>query len=73
MCDNEGKTPLHLAVHSNNLTIVEMLLKARANKLIKDNKNMSPEDDAYEKVSHECSYIITEYTDSSLYRSIQIV
>ena len=50
MRDNQGRTPLHLAVLGNNYAIVQVLLKTKADQFIKDNDNKTPSDYAYEKV-----------------------
>jgi len=47
--DNEGLTPLHLAILSDKTRIIKKLLRKGANKEIKDNKGKTPSDLAIEK------------------------
>lgn len=45
-CDYDGRSPLHLAVASKNLDIVEILLQFNANPLVKDRFGGTPLSDA---------------------------
>ena len=41
-CDNEGKTPLHIAILSENVNLIKKLIRYGANKNIRDNNNNTP-------------------------------
>ena len=41
-CDNEGKTPLHIAIVSENVNVIKKLIRYGSNKFIRDNNNNTP-------------------------------
>ena len=45
--DGSGATPLHYAVHGNNIEAVKILLKAGADPNIQDRRNMTPFDESF--------------------------
>ena len=50
ICDNEGRTPLHLAVLGNHSQIVKILLQSHADPTVCDESNKTAQEYAYEKV-----------------------
>ena len=50
--NNEGKTPLHLAMKKGNKNIIELLIKSGANTEFKDKKGKIPIDYASKEIKH---------------------
>ena len=50
--NNEGKTPLHLAMKKGNKNIIELLIKNGANTEFKDKKGKIPIDYASKEIKH---------------------
>jgi len=50
--NKEGQTPLHLAVKSGKIEIIELLMDNGADKSIKDNKGKKPFDYATKEIIH---------------------
>ena len=54
--NNEGKTPLHLAMKKGNIDIIELLIENGANTKIKDKKGKKPIDYASREIKRYFKY-----------------
>ena len=54
--NDEGKTPLHLAMKKGNIKIIELLIQNGASTQIKDKKGKKPFDYASRQTKHHFNY-----------------